>query len=214
LKEELMIKRPLLKVKYLECISCILLFIIYSCDDSPNEADQSYFPLQVGNSWTYRYGTWTYSGEDTTRIFTYTITEKKQINGREYFAFDYRMPFFPSIWVFPDLGTPFLRQNDTGNISIVIDSTEWTFLKFERVTIDSIYKLQLNDVDYWIKIKSISDTVETPIGVFKNCLKMCNYYPQIKDTIYYIWFARGYGPVKIYYPSVGTIFELIDIEIK
>ena len=47
-----------------------------------------YFPMNVGNSWTYVYKT-----TATENIETFSIIESKQIDNKVYFIFDKKNPF-------------------------------------------------------------------------------------------------------------------------
>ncbi len=75
-------------------------------------------------------------------------------------------------------------------------------------------KTQLGDMDYWHYIYSIDDAVETNLGSFYQCYKILSYFPQIKGTEYFIWFAPGYGPVKIWYPEFDVTYELTKVYIN
>ncbi len=202
------------KIKFLYLF---FLLIIYSCQNqkNPNSSsiNQSYFPLQVGNEWSYEYFFRTPAGNDTS-ILDFEITEKKEMNGNEYYAFNYRMPFFPNKLIIPSIGEPLFRQDINGNILTVIDNSEWLFMIFDEALVDSMIKLKLGDLDYWLYIESTNDTVQTDVGLFQKCYKILNYFPQIKGTLYYTWFAQGYGPVKIHYPEFNITYELIKVNIN
>ncbi len=192
-----------------------LILIIFTCSDSglgPNE-NKSYFPLQIGNEWIYEYDFRTPDGLVTDTL-VYTITGTKKIKGQTYYEFNKHMPFFPSNWIIPNIGEQLLRQSENGNILVSIDSSEYLFFLFDNVLIDTMIKMKLTDLDYWLKIYSKNETVNTEAGTFTDCYKTLYYIPLITGTEYFIWFAQGYGPVQIYYPEFDITYELIHIKIN
>lgn len=80
--------------------------------------------------------------------------------------------------------------------------------------LDSLVRTKIKDADYFFQIESFNDTVNTPIGSFDKCYRILNYFPAITGTEHYIWFAPGYGPVKIYYPELNVTYQLVKINIQ
>lgn len=177
---------------------------------------EGYFPLQIGNEWTFEFPIWTPSSGDTLVTENYNITKKKQINGREYYGFSYKngMPFFPGNWIIENLDTIFIRQNEEEDIMILVDDSEWLYFTFNTELLDSLIRTKIRNVDYFFMVESFDDKVNTPIGLFDKCYKILNYFPAIKGTEHYIWFAPGYGPVKIYYPELDVTYQLVKINIQ
>jgi hypothetical protein len=195
----------------------ILIIIVSYCSNKKNPFIpvhvNNHFPLKVGNEWSYEYFFRTPAGNDTS-ILDFKITEKKKMNGKEYYEFNKNMPYFPDRWTIPSIREQQLRQDVNGNILVFIDSTEYLFFIFDNAPADSMIKMKLVDMDYWLYIESKDETVETKAGIFHHCHKVLCYFPQIKGTEYFIWFAPGYGPVKIYYPEFDINYELIHLKIN
>ena len=180
---------------------------------------EGYFPLQIGNEWTLEFPYWTPSSGDTTGINNCKIVTSKILNGRKYYGFDNEMPFFPydhflQELIGADIDTIFIRQNEEGDIMLLVDSSEYQYFTFDASLIDSLVRTKVKNADYFLFIESINETVNTPMGSFDKCFKILNYYPAIKGTEYYSWFAPGYGPVKIYYPELGVTYQLGKINIQ
>jgi hypothetical protein len=190
----------------------ILIAIIYSCTNNLlNPIDShDYFPLQIGNEWSYEY----FFRTPARNVLDYKITEKKKIKENEYYAFNQHMPFFPDLAIIPSIREQLLRQDVNGNIMVSIDSTEYLYFIFNNAPVDSMIKMKLADMDYWLYTESKDETVETTVGIFHHCYKMLCYFPQIIGTEYFVWFAPGYGPVKIYYPELDITYKLIHIKIN
>lgn len=186
--------------------------MVLESDDTSELND--YFPLQIGNEWSFTFPYWTPSSGDTMVTVTYKITEKKQVNEKEYYAFNYQMPFFPDSWIIENIDTIFVRQNESGDIMLLVDDIEWPYFIFDEALVDSMVKLSIKDMDYWFLIESTNDTISTVVGDFYECYRILNYFPQIKGTEHFTWFAPGYGPVKIWYPELGVTYKLTKINIK
>ncbi len=198
-------------------VICLIFLFICSCKDipvTPKESRTNYFPLKVGNEWTFEFPYWTPWSGDTLVNVSYKINNTKQVNGKEYFAFNYRMPFFPDKWIIESIDTIFVRQNEKGDMLFLVDKTEWLYFSFDASLLGSLIKTKIKNADYYYQIESVNDTVNSPIGSFNNCYKILNYFPEITGTEHYIWFAPGYCPVKIYYPELGVTYQLIKVTIQ
>jgi hypothetical protein len=207
-------------LKKLVLMSCLSLSFLYSCHDYGVSPDNhtNYFPLQLGNEWRFEYPYWTpWSGDTTARVYS-KLVASKNVNGKEYFAFDKDLPFFPyhpfvKRLIGGDLNTIFIRQSERGDIMLLVDDSEWLYFTFNASLLDSLVRTKIRDADYFFKIESFDDTVNTPIGPFDKCCRVLNYFPAIVGTEHYIWFAPGYGPVKIYYPELDVTYRLVRINI-
>lgn len=174
------------------------------------------FPLNIGNSWTYKYYRWMSEGVFDTITFTREIICSKTINSKEYFMFNRPLPFFLPLLNqggIIDYDSLFFRENEYGDVMLLVDSLEYPFLIFDEETIDSALILLMPEVEYFFKLKSISDTVETQIDTFQNCYMILNADRTMSGSEHYIWCSPSAGPVKIWYPAIGTIYNLIDINI-
>lgn len=198
-------------MKQFVLVSCLSLSFLCSCHDFGVEPDNhtNYFPLQIGNEWSFEFP-W----GDTLVTVTYQIGKKKQVNGKDYYGFNYRMPFFPDHLIIEDIDTIHVRQNEKGDIMLLVDDSEWLYFAFDTSLLDSLVRTKIKDVDYFFQIESFDETVNTPIGSFDKCYRVFNYFPAIVGTEHYIWFAPGYGPVKIYYPELGVTYQIVRINIQ
>jgi len=178
------------------------------------EISKSYFPLQIGNEWSFQFPFWTPSSGDTFVTIDYKIDKKKEVHGKEYYGFNYGMPFFPNNLIVEDLDTVFVRQNEKGDITLLVDDSEWLYFTFNTVLLDSLVRTNIRDVPYFFKIESSEDTVNTQVGSFANCYRILSYFPATKGTEYFIWFASDFGPVKIYYPAFDVTYRLVKINIQ
>jgi hypothetical protein len=127
------------------------------------------------------------------------------------------MPSFPSHRIIDGIDTIFIRQNEKGDILLLVDSTEYPYFVFSntfKINDTNLVRSKVKDVDYYYTTISIDDSVDTPLGQFTRCYIIGNYFPQIKGTEHYIWFAPGYGPVKIYYPELNVTYQLVNINIQ
>lgn len=172
-----------------------------------------YFPLKVNNEWLFEYRVPRPWG-DTLATVDYRIIATKKVYEKTFYVFDYSMPFFPNDLIIKDLDTILVRQNETGDIIFLADNSEWLYFAFKTELMDSLVKTKIKDVDYFFLIESVNDTVNTPIGNFDKCFRILNYFPDIKGTEHYTWFAPGYGPVKIYYPELNVTYQLVKVSIQ
>ena len=191
-----------------------------SCDNIEGpENSNNYFPLQIGNEWTFQFPYWTSWSGDTIATNNSKIITSKILNGKKYYGFDNSMPFFPyhpflKELIGADIDTIFIRQNEKGDIMLLVDNSEWLYFTFNPSLQDSLVRIKIKNAEYGFYIESFNDTVSTPFGFFNNCYRILNYFPAIVGTEHIIWFAPGYGPVKIYYPELNVTYQLVKINIQ
>lgn len=166
----------------------------------------AFFPLNIGNEWTFQLE------NDTTYSFTSKITKTKQVNEKKYYGFDRIMPFFPESFIIPNLDSIYVRQDEKGDILLLVDSSEYPYLIFSK-SLSNQTCLQIKGVDYCYLNESKKDSVNTPLGQFLKCDIFVNYFPQFTDTDARTWFAPGCGPVKISV-SEGSSMLLVNMTIK
>lgn len=192
-----------------------------------NESD-AYFPLNIGNEWTYQliYDS-PLAGPDI-RTMDYQIITTKIVNGETYYGFNrtfiengetyhgfiQTFPFSPEAFLVEDYDSVFVRQNEKGDIIFLIDDFEYPYFTFDPLLLGLTNITKVKDTRYCYRIESINDTITTPIGSFNKCFEIFSSSADFRDTEYYTWFAAGYGPVKIYYPEGGVTYELIKINIQ
>jgi len=205
----------MLFLKFTSVLIALLSVVMVSCSDTleDSNSEDSYFPLSVGNSWTYSFDLYTPEGPDT-RTIEHQVIAEKDADGTSYAEFSIPMPFFPDEWIIPNIEGQFLREDEAGNILTIIDSTEYLYFLFDNAPTDSLIKLVLDDQDYWIYIESKDQTIDSDVGSFSGCHKVLCYFPQIKGTEYFIWFSPGTGPVQIYYPELNITYKLTNYSIN
>jgi hypothetical protein len=170
------------------------------CNDNgtgPNDgAGSVYFPLHLGNAWTYRNISFYL---DTSGIFIYDtsffslmIDSTIKKNGKTYFRLT-REPGYVNSQQGAD--SAFYRLAENGDVYLLVNDTESMYLKFSA-PIDSAWTFSINDsVSGTLSIISKSDSVSTPLGVFRNCISIGpNVDPRLRP-----------GEVSYYYPSIGYV---------
>ena len=156
-------------------INIFLLILIISCGlvDS-GEYNLSYFPLEVGNEWTYQRvgsGTW-----------TNYISSKRTIGDKEYFVMSSK-----DIKDEPPIELLYREENNI--IYRLIDNKEYVHLDFTRLIGDKWQKLPY---ERYIHIDSFNDEISVESGTFSNCIRIISE----SDLDYSeIWFAPGIGKV-------------------
>ena len=192
--------------------------IFYKCIDNPVESiSNSYFPLKVGNQWSFRFPSWTPASGDTMITVDFKIVKMKVVNGKEYYAFNNKIPFFPDRLIIEGIDTIFVREAQNGDIMLLVGNQEYPYFVFSNTfkpDSSNLVFTKVNGVEYAYSIESINAIINTPLGWFKRCSIFSNYFPQIKGTEHQIWFSPGYGPVKIYYPELGVTYELTSLIIQ
>ena len=175
-----------------------------------------YFPLEVGNSWTFKVDKKDYEPQ----LITYTIIDTKEIKGHTYYQFD-SFPIFilrripPH--VYPD--EVFVRRDVTGSLRIWEGTTTVVLYMFalsrptaplpvlEYIGADNLWEFYHEP-----QIMTILDSVNETVKDFYPCyrFRVANYAP---DTAFDYWFAPEIGPVKIYYLFSAATFNLVSATI-
>jgi hypothetical protein len=175
-----------------------------------------YFPLMVGNRYTYyqslpcppdtvrsRYGPW---GGNLVRDTTF-------INGRKYFI---------TVVAGLELGSDTVRVDSCGNMLIRRRGIEQTFYKFHAAVGDTwAYQIQVGgrEYRYIATMKSRADTVRVHAGTFPNCLRIGFDVPGSIDDEFDDWLAPNFGlvfrcrwePLEVYEAIVnGTHYPIIS----
>jgi len=173
-----------------------------------------YFPLNVGNSWTFSYKL---TVNDKWNEITFKIIEKRNISGYDYFVFDKWPLFLPSNFTRPKLPA-IVRNDEKSDLVINIEDMDALMYKFSHKTLDStrIEHIDYNDihdsfpngVDLITMLLSLSDSVQTEAGLFSQCYKFYAFIGQVADTGMYVWFAPEVGPVQIKTTNVEAIYLL------
>jgi len=156
-----------------------------------------YFPLRVGNTYTYyqslpcppdtvtsRYGPW---GGNLVRDTTL-------INGRKYFI---------TVVAGFTVGSDTVRVDSVGNMIVRRSGIEQVFYKFNAAVGDTWeYRVEIGGREYTYKVilQSRSDTVRVHTGTFANCLRFFFDVPGMIDEEFTNWLA----------PNVGLVFRCVQ----
>jgi hypothetical protein len=181
--------------------------VIIGCDNSTESKAPNYFPLKLGNEWTF--SSFTLNGEYA-GDFSFKIVKKKLVNGNEYFGFDKVPPGFPDRFNITGLDTIYVRQNDKGDIMLLVDNVECLYFAFSGGygnTSSNYVTTIIKNTKCCYAFESKSNSISTAVGVFPNSCYIINFwFPQIADDEATVWFAPGYGPVHVYAPEGGISF--------
>ncbi len=174
---------------------------------------RDYFPLHVGNSWTY-VGT-TRGGNEQ---WSCSIVASRIIGEREYFIFDKSpLPFY----LFPadyEKGTEVItRKTEHGDVVLRFRDEDILYYKFSDTTLDSMRVVHVDSIpgyeagmDFITCLLSIEDTVVTPAGTFDHCYRFSVGTAQIIGVWIDAWFTPQVGPVRIMvYGEVGNTDMLL-----
>gem|GEM_PF-3264667 len=132
----------------------------------------SYFPLQVGNWWTF------------SKFLTETIVDTIRVNDSLYFQFDQ----------FRHSKNILLRMTSDNKLLLNDKSTEQVWLDFAANIGDS-WKVKTPLAEWTVHLESKSDTVIVPAGVFTHCYRFWFQFHGA-DNDWVEWYAPGVGPVK------------------
>jgi len=169
-------------------------------------AMQDYFPLHVGNTWTYVYDE--VGGQQ--REESYSIVETRKIEEYEYFVFDKCPRFFLSDLMISD--DAIVRKTEYGDVVLRLGDQDILVYNFSDTILDSMRVIHADSIpgqpagiDFITCLLSIEDTVVTPAGTFDHCYRFSLGTAQIIGVWIEVWFAPQVGPVRIMvYGEVGN----------
>jgi hypothetical protein len=156
-----------------------------------------YFPLRVGNTYTYyqslpcppdtvtsRYGPWAWN----------LVRDTTFINGRKYFI---------TVVAGFIVGSDTVRVDSVGNMIVRHSGPEQVFYKFNAAVGDTWkYRVEIGgrESTYNVTLQSRSDTVKVHAGTFANCLRFFFDDPEAIDEEFTNWLA----------PNVGLVFRCVQ----
>jgi hypothetical protein len=144
--------------------------------------DTSYFPLSLGNEWTYRARD-TFSHKET-------IADTSRINGLLFYGLSIG-GVEPHQWFRQSNDSVFVIEGSKSN-------PEYMLYDFAADTKDSWDLPPPRFCTYGTRITLVSkeDTVETPAGTFTGCYHLSHQQHCFDAGIYNTWFAKGVGRVR------------------
>ncbi len=150
--------------------------------------ETQYFPLQVGNEWTY------YSTEggvtDTIPSAFYSVFDTVSVEGKKYFMYGLDSNY-------PE----YYRPDSLGHIFRYIEGNEILWFDFTRAVGDS-YQIDLSSLNlhYRVHVLGRNEIVENHAGRFENCTRFFFDDSSQVDDAFELWFAKGVGIVKRFLP--------------
>lgn len=142
-----------------------------------------YFPLEVGNQWTYKP-----SWDTSASSITYSVDKKISINDFEYFLYG-MAPYYDT-----------LRNNGSGVVYKLIKNKEHLWFDFTIADRDT-YHIPIHysqTFDTWVVTVTRNVEAETHLGTFKNCIELFFDIPHVIDEEHIYVFAPNVGIVKRY----------------
>ncbi|MGH7599345.1 MAG: T9SS type A sorting domain-containing protein [bacterium] len=134
----------------------------------------SFFPLTVGNSWTF-------SHDQQNKII-----DTLRLDGKLYYRFE-RFRGFPNA---------LLRLSDDAKLFIRADTTEWMWLDFAANLGDQWpVRGPAGEIEWTAHLQSKTDTVRVPAGTFSPCYRFYFKFAGA-DNDWIEWYAPEVGPVK------------------
>jgi len=165
-----------------------------------------YFPLEVGNSWTFVYKI---PYQDQKEV-TFSITGKEAIDDHEYYEFN-TWPWFLPLYSEVAL----MRKTQQLDLLLRIANEDIPIYEFSNTILDSLREIHIDSLPYYpdgadliIQLTSVSDTLITPAGTFVNCYELISGIKQEADSGTWIWFAPDIGPVRFQPSNVEIDYRL------
>ena len=162
-----------------------ILFSQNACEDGSSpffpRLSEEYFPLQVGNRWTYslQYPSGTY-------VLQYEIVDTRTIGSHEYFVS--RRSFDLAV----NQDSSYYRIDASGRIFTNREGEDALYIDFNRDVGESWESYS----DYVARISKRDFEMNVPLGRFENCIEVFfDYPPAIDDELWEVY-SPGIGPVE------------------
>lgn len=151
-----------------------------------NDTLTTYFPLHIGDERHYVRPDYL---PDTSYIKVYQVYDTVSYGGRTYFPYGVTRS-----------SALYYRPDSLGNVYqySTIDSTERIWFKFQVAEGDTYQSPDRHDWTWIVTVVSRHDTVETPAGLFTECIHLFLDVPQVMDEEHAYIFAPGMGIVALY----------------
>jgi hypothetical protein len=191
-------KQPV-KARFRLFIPLTLSLLFWHSAYSQNEKDTSFYPLALGNQWTYL-------SIDDSSVVTETVADTQRVKGRLYYGITVNSSS-PRFWLRKDSDKVFIAptltiQSDTTDIK---ENMIYNFSAAanEQWSVHLSFTLY-NNCDYNGTIMLISKkaSVTTSLGLYTNCIKFMHGPPCSDAGRSMEWFARGVGRVSYYQSAI------------
>lgn len=158
----------------------------------------SYFPLEVGNTWTYfRVFESPSAPPDTVWRGTYKVVESVSINDTLYYVSEYPFSLADT-----------LRSDDENRIWARVEDRDVLLFDFglEEGQAYHFESARLTGITFEVTI-SRGRTVDVGAGVFENCVVLDFDDPQVNDEEHFFTFAPGVGIVH----AIGGLGDYVEL---
>ena len=168
------------RISYIGKTILILSFLLFS-----KIIAQDYFPLEVGNTWTYC------TDFDTTNIIIYHISDSINIGNMKYFLYRMNVPY-----PYDHIDT--IRKDPVGNIWKKVKGIDHLWFDFTKDN-GTIYTFPSFDSIYAYEVKLFKYfTVETYNRSYSQCIEFSFDIPQYRDADRSYSFAPDVGLIDIF----------------
>ena len=166
--------------------------------NSYSQSGSSYFPLHIGNEWTFTF---------QNSLHTEEIVDTIRINGFLYYELSIWSPE-PQYW--------FRESNDSVYLLDRIDSTEILLYNFNADSGESWELTPDYDCSFGSEITLLSknDTVVTPAGTFTNCYHLLHQQNCSDAGIFESWFGKGIGRIRYVENNIAGMKDYKLVEYK
>ena len=167
----------------------IFLLLIYSISIDA----QNYFPIKVGNSWTYC------SFNDTTFKRIYEIKDSVKFDSLSGFIYGLQNSAYNDT----------LIQNESNKIYKIVNKIPRLWFDFSQDS-GAVYTIPINDsTSFFVHVRKNIST-DTYIGTFSNCIELFFDVPQYIDEEMGYIFAPNIGIIKKYGAWANDVLFSID----
>ncbi len=173
-------KKLAISILFILLFIIILAVLLFGCTEekiaNPSgkiaNPSNDYFPMHVGNSWTFAYNVGDQEKEEN-----FSIVESRRIGNNDYFVFDKRPTFILGIPEKDDIKIAVVRKNEQGDILLRFYQEELLIYKFSDTvgTVNIAHAASHprfeDGIDFYSILESVQDTVVTQAGTFEDCYR-------------------------------------------
>lgn len=180
--------RLAIRMKTKELVLCAAFLVSATsigCSDNPVAtnalAGRGFFPMQVGNEWTYAHEV------DQDFVWTTRIVGKAQISLYEYFIYETR--FAGGVGA----DTMYFRAGPSAKIFVNWRGNDVLYIDFDR----KVGKWWNTFSEYKASVLRRNLKTEVPAGTFANAIEIFFDIPQAIDDEFWNVYARGIGLIQL-----------------
>ena len=172
----------------------MLFLIVFSCDILKPPSDTiDYYPLQIGNEWHY-YSPFAYRFYSDTTVFR--VDSTKNVNGKIYFVINTFEPISNTHYA------QVCYREEEGILYQLINNEDYVSIDFNN-QVGEIW--QRSPYLIYNKIVSKDDSINTNIGVIRNCF---NILSESEIDSSFALYAPNIGQIMVkHYFKIGAIHD-------